>query len=297
MRTGPRTVVGVDLDDVGCYHAIHGLRPPPMARVGTALMVWLPRFLELFAELGVRATFFAIGADVKDSAEGSARLRDALADGHEVASHSHAHAYDLVRWPDEAIAEDLGRCDVALREIGAEVEGFRAPGYLHDARLLRHVAAMGYRYDSSALPSPPYWAAKVTAMGAMAIMGRRSASLAGEVSSFLGARDPGRDPESGLWRLPISVSPTLRLPLIGTTLLSGPSLLAARLRHAAERLRFLNLELHAIDLADPDRDDLTPDLVRRQPELRVPLSVRRERLRALLQARGGGAPLREAVPG
>lgn len=296
MADVPRTVVGIDLDDLGCYHAIHGLPPPPRASVGTALNVWLPRFLDLFSALGVRATFFAIGADVRDSADGSARLRDALAAGHEVASHSHAHAYDLVRWPDEAIADDLQRCDIALREIGAKVQGFRAPGYLHDARLLQHVAAMGYRYDSSALPSPPYWAAKVTAMGAMAAVGKRSASVAGEVGSFLGARDMGRDRGSGLWRLPISVSPWLRLPLIGTTLLAGPDVLSARLRRAAERLSFFNLELHAIDLADPDRDGIAPELVRRQPELRVPLAVRRERLSALLAARGGASPLRDAVP-
>lgn len=296
MGEAPRTVVGVDLDDLGCYHAIHGLPPPPRSTVGVALRVWLPRFLELFEEIDARGTFFAIGADVRDSAEGSAQLRDALAGGHEIASHSHAHAYDLVRWPDEAIVEDLQRCDVALREIGAEVEGFRAPGYLHDARLLRHVAALGYRYDSSALPSPAYWAAKVTVMGAMAVAGKRSASLAGQVESFLGAREAARDPQSGLWRLPISVSPRLRLPLIGTTLLAGPELVSHRLRRTAERLPFLNLELHAIDLADPERDGIAPEIVARQSELRVPLHVRRDRLRALLVARGGAVPLRDAVP-
>lgn len=297
VTTPVTTVVGVDLDDVGCYHAIHGLRAPAARSAGTALLRWLPRFLELFDELRIRATFFAIGADVKTCQEGADALAAAVAAGHELGNHSHAHAYDLMRWPDVAIAEDLRRCDEALREIGADPEGFRAPGYVHDARLLRHVAELGYRYDSSALPSPGYWAAKVAVMGAMAIRGRRSASLLGGAGAFFGAARPRRDAGTGLWRLPIAVSPALRLPLIGTSLLAGPDLLSRRLRRTAERLPFLNLELHAIDLACPDRDGLVPELVALQPELRVPLSVRRERLRALLAARGGAGPLRDAVPG
>ena len=292
MAERPATVVGVDLDDVSCYHAIHGLAPA--AETGLALRTWLPRFLALFDDVGVRATFFAIGRDVQ--AHGGALLAEAARAGHELGNHSHDHAYDLVRGSDDAIAQDLRACDETLRDLGAHVEGFRAPGYVHDARLLAHVHALGYRYDSSALPSPPYWAAKVAVMAKMAIAGRRSASLAREVGGFFGPRQPHRDDDTGLWRIPISVSPRLRIPLIGTTVLAGPEPVRARLFATARALPFFNLELHAIDLADPDRDALAPELCAKQPELRVPLAVRRDRLRGLLLARGGGRPLRDAVP-
>ncbi len=55
-----RAAISVDLDPLACYHAIHGL-PPPAIGPELALVRWLPRFVELFAELGVRATFFVVG--------------------------------------------------------------------------------------------------------------------------------------------------------------------------------------------------------------------------------------------
>ncbi len=70
MPALPATLVSVDLDDIECYHAIHGLRPPSVATAGVGLERWLPRFLELFDRLGVRATFFVIGRDLARDLEG-----------------------------------------------------------------------------------------------------------------------------------------------------------------------------------------------------------------------------------
>lgn len=295
----PATLVSVDLDDLPCYHAIHGLAPPPAEHRGMSLRVWLPRFLELFDRLGVRATFFVIGhdlvRDMQGAGTGAELLRRAVAAGHELGNHSFAHAYDLVRWPAARQREDLVACDAVLRELSAEVVGFRAPGYTHDARLLSHAVALGYRYDSSCLPSPPYYLAKLAVMGAMRLRGRRSSSLAVGASSFFGPREPYRRRDVELWELPISVWPGWRWPLIGTSLLAMPAPLGGPLRRAALRLPHFHLELHAIDLADPDREPIARDLVHRQPELRQPWRVRYERLRELLALRGGGRPLRDAV--
>ena len=41
---------------------------------------------------------------------------------------------------------------------------------------------------------------------------------------------------------------------------------------AATRAPFFNLELHGIDLADADADEIPPALVARQPDLRRPLA-------------------------
>ncbi|MCA9709147.1 MAG: polysaccharide deacetylase family protein [Myxococcales bacterium] len=297
--TPPATLVSVDLDDLTCYHAIHGLPPPSPEQQALCLTAWLPRFLELFDRLGVRATFFVVGRtvtlDLDGAGQGAQRLRQALREGHELGNHGHAHAYDLVHWPSERQREDLGACDAVLRELGAQPLGFRAPGYTHDARLLGHVAALGYRYDSSCLPSPPYYAAKLAAMGAMRLRGRRSVSLADGGASFFGPRVPYRRTDVELWELPMSVSPGWRWPLIGTTLLALPAPVAGMLRRSALRLPHFHLELHALDLADVDRDPISPALVRHQPELRQPWRIRYERLRELLGHRGGGVPLREAV--
>ena len=294
------TVVGVDLDDLACYHAIHGLPPPPPEHAGVVLERCLPRFLELFDECKVRATFFVIGRDLQRDLDaggrGAALLREALDAGHELANHGFAHAYDMVTWSRAEQARDVGQCHALLSELGAQPVGFRAPGYTHDARLLQTVASLGYRYDSSALPSPPYYAAKLGAIGLMRLRGRRSASMVRGARTFFGAREPHRRPDAPLWELPISVTGVMRWPLLGTFVLGQPGFVTAPLRRRARNARHLNLELHGIDLADPDRDGYDPRLRTRQLELRTPLELRRQRLREILIVRGGARPLRDAVP-
>ena len=292
------TLVSVDLDDIACYTGIHGLPAPEAGSVGLVLERALPRFLEVFAALDVRATFFVIGRDLERDLQGAGRgaalLREALQSGHELASHSYAHDYGMISWSVERIAADLARADELLRHLGAEPRGFRAPGYLHDARMLRQVAALGYHYDSSLLPSPPYFAVKQGVLAAMKVAGRASESRLGHARAFFGPTTPHLLVESGLWEFPMSVSPTLRWPLIGTTVLAGPEP-ARRLAHAqASSLAWLHLELHGIDLLDADTDGLSA-LARREVSLRTPMSSRRERLQALLRARGGGQPIRDAL--
>jgi hypothetical protein len=298
--SGRTTLVSVDLDDVACYHAIHGLEPPSTEQQGIVLERCLPRYLDLFAELGVRATFFVIGRDLARDLEaggrGAALLRQALADGHELANHSYAHAYDLVCWPQGRIAADLQACDRLLRELGAPVVGFRAPGYTHNVGLLGQVVALGYRYDSSALPSLPYYLAKLGVMAWMAVRGRHSQSMARGWRSFTGSCQPRYMDRFKLWEVPMSVSPYLHLPLIGTVLLAGPEPLAGALRGVAARQPYCHLELHGLDLADPGDeyhpgDGYTPELLTLQPELQVPLVLRLERLRTLLETRGKAMPI------
>ncbi|HVH98393.1 MAG TPA: polysaccharide deacetylase family protein [Enhygromyxa sp.] len=296
------TLVSLDLDDLSAYEAIHGLEPG--SRRGLALERWLPRFLDVFAKLDVRATIFVIGSDLEHDLQthgrGAALLRRALAEGHELANHSHAHAYDFHTWSSDRIAEDLRRCDSLLRELGARPKGFRAPGYTHDRTMLMQAAALGYTYDSSLLPSPAYYLGKLGVLGLRRLRGRRSASQTGGARSFVGPSAVHYLPELGLWEVPISVSRTLRLPLIGTFLLgdSAPmlgKLTAEALRLEAANTRHLHLELHAIDLADPAADELDDALIKHQRELATPLERRLSRLTELLEGRGGAVPIARAL--
>jgi peptidoglycan/xylan/chitin deacetylase (PgdA/CDA1 family) len=293
------TFLSVDLDDIDCYHQIHGL-PAPKER-GLALRLWLPRFLELFEAAESRATFFVIGkdldADIQAEGSGSLRLKDALAAGHELGNHSYEHAYDMVDWDAEVIARDLARCDALLRGLGAKVSGFRAPGYTHNRKLLMQVAALGYRYDSSRLPSPSYYLAKRGVMAVMKMRGQSSSSYRGGARSFVGETYPHFMSELGLWEVPMSVSRVARLPLIGTFLLGGaPRGLGPMLFAEALRRRDLVLELHAFDLADAEADGIDERIVAKHPELRVPLADRIKALKGLLEARGGGQTIMGGLP-
>jgi hypothetical protein len=86
----------------------------------------------------------------------------------------------------------------------------------------------------------------------------------------------------------------LRLPLIGTSLLSGPELVRRVLFAEAVAISHLHVELHAMDLADPVADGLE-HLVGVQPGLKVPYETRRARLKELLTTRGGSVPIESVL--
>jgi hypothetical protein len=288
---GYTTCLSIDLDGIDCYHGIHGLPPPDDAIRDVALRRWLPRFVTLLDELAVPATFFVIGRDLRRELDhdgaGARALQAAARAGHELANHSHDHRYDLSLQSDEEQRLDLERCHRALVELGHAPQGFRAPGYTHDARMLACVAAAGYRYDASSLPSWPYYLAKVAAIAWTRLARRPSRSIASGARSFFGPTAPHVRDDSGLVELPITTVGALRLPLVGTFVLAGPTAVRRALTEGAIDLPHVHLELHAIDLADAHEDGLDPGLVRLRPELAVDLAVRRERLAELLRARQG----------
>lgn len=292
--------VSVDLDAIACYWRIHALpgEPPEEAR-RVILRRCLPRFGELFAAAGVKATFFVVGRDLLDDPEGAALLAQLAAAGHELANHSHTHPYDLVRRSRAAIADEIDRAHDAIAGCAGQAPtGFRAPGYTLSADVLDLLCARAYRYDSSAFPSLPYYAAKAAVMAAMRMMNRPSGShlgsprvLGAPLVPYRPARGaPYRRGDLPLVELPLAVTPVLRLHVIGTSVVTFPDWLRRRMVASALGQPFFNLELHGIDLADAEADGFPPGLIARQPDLRVPLATKRRALEATLaEARAHGA--------
>ena len=267
--------ISVDLDEIDCYAAIHGLTGVEL-NTRAIYERALPRLAALFDELGVRATFFAIGRHL--SHENGARLRALHEAGHEIANHSLHHYYDLTRRPRaEQRAEVVGGADAIERAAGARPVGFRAPGYTMTTELLREVADSGAAYDSSVFPCPAYYLAKTAVISWMRLRGRKSSSLISDPRGvLLPPADPYRAgtpfyrPGTGILELPIAVTGTLsgRMQFIGTNVASAGELGARALAHLMRGRPFVNFELHGIDLADAALDDLVP-LVRYQPDLRL----------------------------
>jgi hypothetical protein len=274
--------VSVDLDGLGCYAAIHGLSSGSLPeRAAQAVpVVALARLCELFASLRLPATFFAIGRELEIPGSVPA-LKAAAAAGHEIASHSHAHDYALARGEEPQIQADLARAEQAIAAAtGSVPRGFRAPGYTLSESLLDAVRARGYLYDSSVLPSPPYYAAKAIAMAVYAMRGRRSRSILGGARQWFARRTPHwRD---GVRELPIATVPVLRAPVIGTSVLALRDRAAAAFARAGSAAGHLNLELHGIDALDAS--DATPELAAAQPGLRLAASEKLRRLRVLLES-------------
>jgi polysaccharide deacetylase family protein (PEP-CTERM system associated) len=110
------------------------------------------RLAEIFAETGVRATFFVLGWVAERLPDMVRRLAGA---GHEIASHGFSHRliYDQTR---RAFREDVKRAKAVLEDAaGCAVHGYRAPSYSITPRSLWALDVLieeGYRYDSSIFP-------------------------------------------------------------------------------------------------------------------------------------------------
>ena len=108
--------------------------------------------LALFAETGVKATFFTLGW-VAD--RHPALIRRIVAAGHEIASHGWDHVRVFTMTAD-VFRADLARARGAIEDAaGVAVTGYRAPSFSIDARTpWAHevLADEGYAYSSSVAP-------------------------------------------------------------------------------------------------------------------------------------------------
>ena len=148
----PLAAVHLDLDGARHIYRAHGWRYDPTD--DPLFESGLRGALDLLGRANLPATLFVVAEDVFDARK-RALLRDAVAAGHEIASHSLSH--DRLTGLDAAgkrreIAESR---TYLSSELGADVRGFRAPGFHIDRECLELVNESGYAYDSSMLVARP----------------------------------------------------------------------------------------------------------------------------------------------
>ncbi|MEE8408382.1 MAG: polysaccharide deacetylase family protein [Myxococcota bacterium] len=286
----------LDLDGPAEYAALHDVSTD---NVDPLVMYRAPldRFVALCKTLGGTGTLFVVGRDARD--EAAARLREVAAEGFEIACHSAAHDYRLSRRTPEVIRNDLSRAREQLEmAVGSVPRGFRAPGYHLSPALLDALEACGFAYDSSVMPSPPYYVAKAAVLAAYRLARRSTASLLGSPRLVLAPRGPyrpGDDPYAtgnrSIVELPIAVSMRLGLPVTGTSLVMAPVWLQRRMLASLVDQDVVVINLHAMDFSDPEGECLPSALERRQPELRIPVAERDATLRGALAVVGSGRRL------
>ncbi len=269
--------ISVDLDEIDCYAAIHGLerKALPESALHAVYERALPRLTAMFARLDVPVTWFAIGRDLGRS-ENATRLRDLQREGHEIANHSLNHCYDLTRRSRaEQAAEVRAGADAIEAAVGTRPVGFRAPGYTITNELAAVLTSLGVQYDASVFPCPAYYSAKAAAMAAIRARGRRSKSVLDHPRVLLAPAEPYRMAAdytkrgAGILEIPNGVTSdwTGRLPFIGTSLTLAGTRGARWLSRAIASRDFVSLELHGIDLSDAAEDGLGA-LVPFQPDLK-----------------------------
>lgn len=268
VESGRLAAVNVDIDSLYLYYRLHGLDEARATNV-----IWeraVPRFADLFAKFGIRATFFIVGSDLERWPEAMAGARTLAAAGHELGNHTWSHPYDFSRGDDALIAEEIDRAHTLISEAaGRPITGFRAPGYNMSDPVYRALAQRAYLYSSSIFPSPPYMLAKWGVMVGMLLRGKRSQAIWGNPSMMVASRAPHH--RRSVLEMPITVLPGLRLPIIGTTLAMMGKAGYRLVRPFIERAPFVNLEFHGIDLIDLGGDAIDRTLLA-QRDLRIDLS-------------------------
>lgn len=212
MRTAS---VSLDLDNLWAYLKTHG--DPGWESRPSFLATAVPRLLDVFGEHRLTTTVFVVGADAERD-DGAQAVRDVVAAGHEVANHSWGHEPWLHKYSRAELESELTRAEDALVAAGApRPVGFRGPGYSVTPVLLEILAARGYRYDASTLPT---W------IGPLARAYHNRTAPDGAAEDLFGGFGKVRSPntpfrwgDTGLVELPVTTMPLLRVPIHGAYLL------------------------------------------------------------------------------
>lgn len=110
------------------------------------------KLIEIFANNGVRSTFFVLGC----VAEQHPRLiKEIYSSGHEIASHGYSHRLVYEQSPHEFYEETKRSKQLLEDQTGASVDGYRAASYSIVNRslwALDILAELGFKYDSSIFP-------------------------------------------------------------------------------------------------------------------------------------------------
>lgn len=146
----PINSITVDVED--WFHVCGIGELPPVHRSRWRVRANTLRLLDLFDELGIRATFFMLGSVAAAEPELAASISER---GHEVASHGYSHrlVHDLK--PEQFRDEIVRTSDLIATQTGIAPVGFRAPQWSLGKRTpwaFEILAREGFRYDSSCSP-------------------------------------------------------------------------------------------------------------------------------------------------
>ncbi|MGB3535646.1 MAG: polysaccharide deacetylase family protein [Microcoleaceae cyanobacterium] len=98
------------------------------------------QILEILEEYNIKATFFWVGAALKQHPEIAGKVAQA---GHEIANHTWTHSYD--KMTPEAAAEEIDKTDELIEELtGIKTTLFRPPGGVQDNGLVDYIYDNNY---------------------------------------------------------------------------------------------------------------------------------------------------------
>lgn len=145
--------MSVDVEEYFQVQALSGqIKPHQWDNLSSRVELSTSRVLDLFAEAGIKATFFTLGWVAERHPKLIQRI---VAEGHELASHGYSHVRVDSQKPEEFRA-DVRRTKLILENAGGvKVSGYRAATFSIDQDrfwAFPILAEEGYTYSSSISP-------------------------------------------------------------------------------------------------------------------------------------------------
>lgn len=291
--------VSVSLDGIEEHGARLGLRPDALTLPDDETepiygKAW-PRFLGLFARLGLSATFFPLGRYLGSTVP-VALAREALATGHELGNGGQAGPLRFDALSPAALVDEIVQGERAIQDATKLLpRGFLSPGHQPPPGLAAALSARGYAYDASILPTPPALSAARALGPLLQRFGVSLPAIPGTLRTALSPLVPYHPAEDSLFRrgssplleLPVSALPLVHVPLVGNWLLRLGSENAKALLAPARSAPFLHLSLSGADLLAAE--DVPEALRAKRPDLARPLQEREDTLSAILDTLCEGA--------
>jgi len=260
--------IQVDLDGVRILLERRGYKDDPSPKDPIFNKETLARFLALFDEYSVKATFFVVGQDLLDDAK--RRIIKEIAErGHEIANHSMNHKAgfrSLSRKEKEREIRDAE--EVIIDVAGARPAGFRAPNFDIDEVTLEILEERGYAYDSSILPAY--------------LFSNKNIHGFSPLSPYCPFR---KNMQRGIIEVPVSTAPIIRTPYHASFVIAahnfnmGPSVFYAGFFLTRLKRLPLNYVFHAAELADSNHDSRLSYF----QGLKIPLKKRYEMMSLILK--------------
>ncbi len=152
---GAKCIFSVDVED--WFHILDIPATPPLSQwdsLPSRVEKNFRKLLDIFAEKDVHVTCFFLGWVAEKFPH---LVREALGQGHEIASHGYAHRLVYELTPQEFL-EDAVRSKRLLEDLtGRSVLGYRSSGFSVTERtpwFFDMLVEAGYQYDSSVFPAP-----------------------------------------------------------------------------------------------------------------------------------------------
>lgn len=212
----PNASLSLDLDNAWSYLKTRGDErwrgyPTYLDRV-------VPDALETMDRHGMSFTVFIVGRDAA-MPENARAMRMLGASRHEIGNHSFEHEPWISSRGTEAIGAEISLAQDAIEAAtGRRPTGFRSPGYAMSPAVADALAALGFAYDASSLPTciGPLARAYYFATSRLdAVQRERRRALFGSVRDGFRPLRPYRlDTASGpLLELPVTTFPGVRTPI------------------------------------------------------------------------------------